>query len=134
MEKFYWLLEVVLCNALLCLHNTKDNFYLNGASLYDDFLCCMYSSFSQTGQHKLFSRSWTLTGDTWLTPNSMTQIIFKVRFCLLFYWSLFGPISGVGFVCPPTSAIVGSPSRISMSLLLGWFDPLLKSMYITHLS
>lgn len=65
--------------------------------------------------HELSTRSWTLSGDTWLTPDSVTQMIFEVR---LFYltvpaldallesvWFAFtllgwlGPL--LGLICPP---------------------------------
>jgi len=59
--------------------------------------------------HELSTKIWTLSGDAWLTPDSVVHIILEVRFCLSFYWSLSRPISGVGLVCPPTSRMVVLP-------------------------
>lgn len=60
----------------------------------------IFFSFPKRGPHKLPTRSWTLAGDTWLTPNSMTQIIFEVRLCY-FTGPPLGPLLGlVSFVLP----------------------------------
>lgn len=45
-------------------------------------------------------------GNAWVTPKSMTLIIFEAGLCQLFHWSLSGLSSGVSFICPPISGMV----------------------------
>jgi len=46
-------------------------------------------------------RSWTLTGDAWLTSDSVMLIIFEVSLYWLSYWSPSRHTSGISLVCPP---------------------------------
>lgn len=79
----------------------RINFYPRW-SLSGTFPCCthFYVLHRLNSLHELSIRSWTLIRDTWLTPDSVMQIISKLRLCLLSYWSPFGSAFGVGLVCP----------------------------------
>jgi len=76
--------------------------------------------------HKHSTRSWSLTGHAQLTPGPVARNISEGRFCLLSYWSLFEPTSGVGSVCPSTPGMVW-PFLKSVQFTWYWY---IYSMYI----
>lgn len=107
--------EGVLC-SLMPLWYKKDLIFIrNGASLTENSLrsAARTSPFLNrlNSPHDLSTRSWTLTGDTWPTPDSDMGHLWSET--LLFIGLTLGPVLGlVQFVLPP----------------LGWLGPLLGSV------
>lgn len=58
---------------------------------------------------KLFVRSWALARDTWLTPDSVTHIVFEGRLCLLLCWTPPGPLLGSFWSVLPFLGWLGPP-------------------------